>query len=83
MSKGSKRFRDTVCYPAKLAHGHIQALIDQNIPLIFYPGVIFERVENTAAENHFNCPIVQSYPEVIRNNVDAIREGAVDYRCPF
>ncbi len=43
----------------------------------------FERVENTAAENHFNCPIVQSYPEVIRNNVDAIREGAVDYRCPF
>lgn len=74
---------DTVCYPAKLAHGHIQALIDQNIPLIFYPGVIFERVENTAAENHFNCPIVQSYPEVIRNNVDAIREGAVDYRCPF
>lgn len=74
---------DTVCYPAKLAHGHIQALIDQEVPLIFYPGVIFERKETASAENHFNCPIVQSYPEVIRNNVDAIREGSVDYRCPF
>ncbi|WP_313511078.1 acyl-CoA dehydratase activase-related protein [Enterococcus sp.] len=74
---------DTVCYPAKLAHGHIQSLIDQEIPLIFYPGIIFERKETLSAENHFNCPIVQSYPEVIRNNVDAIREGVVDYRCPF
>lgn len=74
---------DTVCYPAKLAHGHIQSLIDQEIPLIFYPGIIFERKETLSAENHFNCPIVQSYPEVIRNNVDAIREGLVDYRCPF
>jgi len=74
---------DTVCYPAKLAHGHIQSLIDQEISLIFYPGIIFERKETLSAENHFNCPIVQSYPEVIRNNVDAIREGVVDYRCPF
>ena len=35
------------------------------------------------ADNHFNCPIVQSYPDVIRNNVDAIREGQVDYRNPY
>ncbi|MGX7162363.1 2-hydroxyacyl-CoA dehydratase [Enterococcus massiliensis] len=74
---------DTACYPAKITHGHIQALIDQGIPMIFYPGVIFERQESANADNHFNCPIVQSYPDVIRNNVDDIREGKVDYRSPY
>jgi predicted nucleotide-binding protein (sugar kinase/HSP70/actin superfamily) len=67
----------------KYAHGHVQALIDKGIPLIFYPGIIFERPETKEAENHFNCPIVQSYPDVIRNNMDDIREGRVDYRNPF
>ncbi len=74
---------DTVCYPAKMAHGHIQALIDAQVPIIFYPGVVFEQQETVEADNHFNCPIVQSYPDVIRNNVDAIREGQVDYRNPY
>ncbi|MFD2306336.1 2-hydroxyacyl-CoA dehydratase [Enterococcus termitis] len=74
---------DTACYPAKIAHGHIQALIDAQVPMIFYPGVVFERQESAEADNHFNCPIVQSYPDVIRNNVDDIREGKVDYRNPF
>lgn len=74
---------DTVCYPAKITHGHIQAMIDKGIPMIFYPGVVFERQEDVKADNHFNCPIVQSYPDVIRNNVDDIREGKVDYRNPY
>lgn len=74
---------DTACYPAKIAHGHIQALIDSGVPMIFYPGVVFERQESEKADNHFNCPIVQSYPDVIRNNVDDIREGKVDYRNPY
>ncbi|MEI5992996.1 2-hydroxyacyl-CoA dehydratase [Candidatus Enterococcus mansonii] len=74
---------DTACYPAKLSHGHIQALIDSKIPMIFYPGVVFERQESLEADNHFNCPIVQSYPDVIKNNVDDIRDGKVDYRNPF
>lgn len=74
---------DTACYPAKIAHGHIQSLINDGIPMIFYPGVVFERQESAEADNHFNCPIVQSYPDVIRNNVDDIREGKVDYRNPF
>lgn len=74
---------DTACYPAKLTHGHIQALIDSGVSRIFYPGVIFERPEFAGADNHFNCPIVQSYPDVIRNNVDDIRAGKVDYRNPF
>lgn len=74
---------DTACYPAKIAHGHIQALIDGGVPMIFYPGVVFEREESKEADNHFNCPIVQSYPDVIRNNVDDIRDGKVDYRNPY
>ncbi len=74
---------DTACYPAKLTHGHVQALIDAGVSRIFYPGIIFERPEFADADNHFNCPIVQSYPDVIRNNVDDIRAGKVDYRNPF
>ncbi|MDH6364745.1 putative CoA-substrate-specific enzyme activase [Enterococcus sp. PF1-24] len=74
---------DTACYPAKITHGHIQTLIEDEVDMIFYPGVVFEREESDKADNHFNCPIVQSYPDVIRNNVDDIREGKVDYRNPF
>ncbi len=75
---------DTVCYPAKNVHGHIQALIaNKHVDRIFYPAVVYELQEKKAANNHFNCPIVQSYPEVIRNNVDEIRSGQVDYRDPF
>lgn len=74
---------DTVCYPAKISHGHVQSLIQEGVPLIFYPGVVYELQESTTAENHFNCPIVQSYPDVLRNNIDEIREGKVDYRNPY
>ncbi|MCH4172666.1 MAG: 2-hydroxyacyl-CoA dehydratase [Lactobacillus sp.] len=74
---------DTVCYPAKLTHGHVMALIHKGIHTIFYPGVVYEREENSKARNHFNCPIVQSYSDVIRNNVDEIRDGQVDYRNPY
>lgn len=74
---------DTACYPAKMVHGHIQWLIDNGFKTIFYPCVVYERQEAKDANNHFNCPIVQSYPDVIRMNVDEIRNGQVDYRNPF
>ena len=74
---------DTVCYPAKLVHGHIQSLIDRKVDAIFYPSVIYEQVENKKAPNHYNCPIVQSYPEVIEKNMDPIRNGEVKYFHPF
>lgn len=74
---------DTVCYPAKLVHGHIQSLIDKKVDAIFYPSVIYERVENTKAPNHYNCPIVQGYPEVIEKNMDSIRDGDVKFYHPF
>ena len=65
---------ENVCYPAKLVHGHIEALLDKGITTIFYPAVSFEQQENAGADNHFNCPVVATYPEVIRNNLEA-REG--------
>ena len=63
---------DTVCYPAKMVHGHIQSLIERKVDAIFYPSVIYEQIENSKAPNHYNCPIVQSYPEVIEKNMDPI-----------
>lgn len=74
---------DTVCYPAKLSHGHIMSLIQKDVPTIFYPSVLYERQEDASAQNHYNCPIVQSYPEVIKNNIDEIRNGDVAYIHPF
>ena len=59
------------------------SLIQKDIPAIFYPSVLYEQKEQAQAENNYNCPIVQSYPEVIRNNIDEIREGKVKYLHPF
>ena len=74
---------ESECYPAKLAHGHIQWLINQDVRHIFYPSVPFERNEFEEANNHYNCPIVTSYPENIKNNMDPIVKGEVDFIHPF
>ena len=74
---------ESECYPAKLAHGHVQWLINQKVPHIFYPSIPYERQEFEDANNHYNCPIVTSYPENIKNNMDAIVNGEVDFIHPF
>ncbi len=74
---------ESECYPAKLAHGHVQWLIDQGVSHIFYPSIPYERNEFEDAGNHYNCPIVTSYPENIKNNIDAIVHGEVDFIHPF
>lgn len=74
---------ESVCYPARLAHGHIQALLDQGIKNIFYPCLPYEVDEGLGGNNHFNCPIVGTYPEVIRNNVQSLKENGVHYISPF
>lgn len=74
---------ESECYPAKLAHGHVQWLIDHGIRRIFYPSVPYERNEFEGANNHYNCPIVTSYPENIKNNIDAIVKGEIDFIHPF
>ncbi len=74
---------ESECYPAKLAHGHITWLIKNGIKKIFYPCVFYERNEFKDAGNHYNCPIVTSYPENIKNNVEEITDGDIDFRNPF
>lgn len=74
---------ESECYPAKLAHGHIMWLIKKNVPLIFYPSVFYERNEFPEASNHYNCPIVTSYSENIKNNVDEICQNKAMFMNPF
>ncbi len=74
---------ESVCYPAKMTHGHIEDLISKGITTIFYPDVPYENNENQASGNHYNCPIVCSYPEVIRNNVENLREMNIRFLNPF
>ncbi|MBR0148886.1 MAG: 2-hydroxyacyl-CoA dehydratase [Lachnospiraceae bacterium] len=74
---------ESECYPAKMAHGHIQWLINKGITTIFYPSLFYEREEFDNANNHYNCPIVTSYPENIKNNVDEITRGEIKFIHPF
>ena len=74
---------ESECYPAKLAHGHVKWLLQHNIPFIFYPCVPYERSEFKDANNHYNCPIVTSYAENIKNNMEELRSDRYDFRNPF
>ncbi len=74
---------ESECYPAKLAHGHVKWLIDQKVDFIFYPALFYERNESPEANNHYNCPIVTSYSENIKNNVEEITSGQMRLRNPF
>ena len=74
---------ESECYPAKLAHGHVQWLIDQGVKTIFHPCVFYEYQESESAQNHYNCPIVVSYAENLKNNVEAVADGDVHYIRPF
>ena len=74
---------ESECYPAKLAHGHVAWLINQGVDFIFYPALFYERDEVEGANNHYNCPIVTSYSENIKNNVEAISDGQMLLRNPF
>lgn len=69
---------ESVCYPAKLVHGHIQSLIERGVPLIFYPCVPQEKRFVAGSNNVYNCPIVTSYPEVIRGNVEGLKISGVE-----
>ncbi len=74
---------ESECYPAKLAHGHISWLIKNNVKFIFYPCVPYEHKEIENTNNHYNCPIVTSYAENIKNNVEEIKTEHIDFRNPF
>lgn len=74
---------ESACYPAKLAHGHIMNLISRGITNIFYPCISYEKREFIEAQNHYNCPMVTSYPEVIKNNMDELKENNINFMEPF
>lgn len=61
---------ESVCYPGKITHGHIIDLINKKISKIFYPCISYNIKEDENAGNHFNCPVVVSYPESIEANID-------------
>ncbi len=74
---------ESVCYPAKLSHGHIESLLEQGIKTIFYPCMPYSRKEYDKADNHYNCPIVISYSEVLKNNVEGLKDPSVKFINPF
>ena len=74
---------ESVCYPAKITHGHVEDLIEKGIKNIFYPCIIHESREFSNATNTFNCPVVTSYAEVIKNNMDNIEKNNVNFMNPF
>lgn len=74
---------ESECYPAKLVHGHISWLMAQGITTIFYPCIPYERNETPESGNHFNCPMVTSYAENIKNNVEELTEKNIRFLNPF
>ena len=74
---------ESECYPAKIAHGHVSWLIKKNVKFIFYPCIPYERNETPDAGNHYNCPMVTSYAENIKNNVEELETEHVRFMNPF
>lgn len=71
---------DTVCYPAKLMHGHIENLLEKGVDAIFYPCMTYN-LDEERASNHYNCPVVAYYPELLKANVSALAD--FDFMMPY
>ena len=74
---------ESMCYPAKITNGHVMNLLKKGVDTIFYPSIPYDIKEEESAENHYNCPIVTSYPEVIENNLEEIRSENIRFIHPF
>ena len=74
---------ESVCYPAKLSHGHVISLLERGIKTIFYPCIPYSRKEYKEADNHYNCPIVISYSEVLKNNIEELKNPDIHFINPF
>ncbi len=71
---------DTVCYPAKLMHGHIETLLEQGVDAIFYPCLTYNINENKG-DNFYNCPVVAYYSELLQGNMDSLKQTR--FLCPY
>lgn len=74
---------ESACYPAKIVHGHIMSLVNRGVKVIFYPCLPYEKREFEDADNCYNCPMVTSYSEVIKNNMDVLKEKEIRFMNPF
>ena len=74
---------ESVCYPAKLSHGHIMNLLEKRPDFIWFPCSKWERLEDEGAGNHFNCPIVASYAEALRLNIDELQTSGIAFLNPW
>lgn len=74
---------ESVCYPAKLSHGHIMNLLNKDVDFIWMPCSKWERREDATAGNHFNCPIVASYAEALRLNIDELKDRDIPLVTPW
>ena len=74
---------ESECYPAKLVHGHVEWLINEGIDFIFMPCIPYERFETKDAQNHYNCPMVTSYAENIKNNLENLHSHNIKFYNPF
>ncbi len=71
---------DTVCYPAKLTHGHIMSLLEKGVDMIFYPCMSYN-IDEGGSDNHYNCPVVAYYPELLRANMPELNER--NFKAPY
>ena len=71
---------DTACYPAKLMHGHIESLIESGVDAVFYPCITYN-VKEKNTDNHFNCPVVAYYSELLSGNMDSLQ--SVSFMYPY
>lgn len=74
---------ESACYPAKIVHGHIENLIKKGVKTIFYPCMMYEKKEFSSSDNSYNCPIVTSYSEAIKLNMDQLKEKQIKFMNPF
>ncbi|KUO61919.1 MAG: 2-hydroxyglutaryl-CoA dehydratase [Gracilibacter sp. BRH_c7a] len=74
---------ESLCYPAKITNGHIKDLLNKSIYTIFYPCLQRDEKEQSEANNNYNCPIVTSYPEAVKANIDELRSDKVKFMFPF
>lgn len=71
---------DTICYPAKVMHGHILELIERNVDVIFYPSLTYN-IDEKSGDNHYNCPVVAYYSELLSSNLDELKK--VKFLYPY
>ncbi|MDD7368891.1 MAG: acyl-CoA dehydratase activase-related protein [Berryella intestinalis] len=74
---------ESVCYPAKMSHGHVMNLLDKDVDFIWMPCSKWERREDEGAGNHYNCPIVASYSEALRLNIDELNDSDTRFLNPW